>query len=221
MQVHETAVIKQYKVDPSGTHLHLFLPGCNLMEDIEGKHIRRAGVELEDGRTITPEQRKKAYATIKDISEYTGDLPEVTKEWLKYLMIARTGCRYFSLSDCSVDIARQYINTLLDYALENGVILAESGIDRTDDINAYLYSCIRQRKCAICGRNGEIHHWDAIGMGRDRRQIDDSRHRKVCLCREHHTEAHTIGRERFEEKYHVYGIVLGAWVRLDDESVTN
>ncbi|MFQ9151616.1 MAG: putative HNHc nuclease [Blautia sp.] len=55
---------------------------------------------------ISIEQRKKAYATIRDISDYTGYLPEVQKEWLKYLHIANTGCRYFSLSDCSMDTAR-------------------------------------------------------------------------------------------------------------------
>ena len=37
--------------------------------------------------------------TIRDISDYTGYLPEVQKEWLKYLHIAKTGCEYFLLSD--------------------------------------------------------------------------------------------------------------------------
>jgi hypothetical protein len=43
-------------------------------------------------------------------------------------------------------------------------------------------------------------------MGRDRREIDDSQSKKMCLCRKHHGEAHNIGNDLFEKKYHVYGI---------------
>ena len=150
---------------------------------------------------------KKAYATIRDIADWTGEPPEAMKEWLKYLHISRTGCRYFSLSNCSIDTAREYINTLLDYALENGIILLDFGVNRTDDIDRYLYSCLKNKRCAICGRDGEVHHVDAIGMGNDRRKTDDSKKRKICLCREHHTIAHTIGMELFSETYKVYGII--------------
>lgn len=60
----------------------------------------------------------------------------------------------------------------------------------------------------MCGRPGEIHHVDAIGAGRDRRYVDDSGYRKICLCREHHTAAHQRGMKAFEQMYHVYGIVV-------------
>lgn len=203
----EAAQISGYEMGPGGTALALYIPGRYLMEQIEAQHIRRAEVRLDDGRRISAEQRKKAYATIRDISDWTGDVPEAAKEWLKYLYIGRTGADYFSLGTCSVEEARHFISFLLDFALEEGVPLTDAGIDRADDIGAYLYSCLRRRKCAVCGRDGEVHHWDAIGMGRDRRKVDDSGHRKICLCRVHHTEAHTIGREAFEDKYHVYGII--------------
>ncbi|MHB8171232.1 MAG: putative HNHc nuclease [Thermincolia bacterium] len=49
---------------------------------------------------------------------------------------------------------------------------------------------------------------DVIGMGRDRREYDDSKHEKIALCREHHTEAHTIGWKTFAGKYHVIGLVF-------------
>ena len=157
---------------------------------------------------ISIEQRKKAYATIRDIADYTGNLPEAQKEDLKILHIARTGDAYFSLSDCSMDTAREFINTIMDYVIENGIPLAERGVNRTDDIGRYLYACIKNKKCAICGKDGEIHHEDAIGMGRDRTMVDDSDYRKICLCREHHTIAHQIGVVRFREMYKVYGIVV-------------
>ena len=208
--MYELANIKAYKVDQEGTYLNIFIPNRNLQEPILTKHMRQCGVWLDDGRHISAEQRKKAYATIRDISIHTGYLPEELKELMKYLHIAKTGCNYFSLSNCSMDTAREYINTILDYALENGVILDDLGVNRTDDINHYLYACIMNRKCAVCGLKGEIHHWDAIGMGQDRKHYDDSENRKICLCRTHHTEAHAIGREEFEKKHKVYGIKLAA-----------
>ena len=106
-----------------------------------------------------------------------------------------------------MDTAREFINTILEYAISEGIPLSENAIERTDDIGRYLYYCIMNRKCAVCGRPGEIHHEDAIGMGNDRRKLDDSGHRKICLCREHHTIAHQMGVRRFREMYKVYGIV--------------
>lgn len=204
--MHELARITGYKPVEEGTYLQIFIPGKNLMEPIEEKRMRNCLVWLDDGRHISAEQRKKAYATINDIAAYTGEVPEVMKEWLKYLYIYRTGAEYFSFSDCSMDTAREFINVILDYALEMGIPLADFALDRTDDIGHYLYACLKLKRCAICGRPGEIHHVDAIGMGNDRRTLDDSQHRKICLCRMHHTEAHTTGVESFTNKYKVYGI---------------
>jgi hypothetical protein len=204
--VHELARITGYKPVQEGTYLQIFIPGKNLMEPIEEKQMRNCLVWLDDGRHISAEQRKKAYATINDIAAYTGEVPEVMKEWLKYLYIYRTGAEYFSFSDCSMDTAREFINVILDYALEMGIPLADFALERTDDIGHYLYACLKIKKCVICGRPGEIHHVDAIGMGNDRRTLDDSQHRKICLCRTHHTEAHTTGVESFTNKYKVYGI---------------
>lgn len=208
--MYEFAKITAYKVGQEGTELKIFIPKKNLQESIESKHMRNCGVWIDDGRSISAEQRKKAYATIADISLHTGYLPEELKEWLKYLHIIKTGCKYFSLSNCTMDTAREFINTILDYALENGVILDDLGINRTDDINHYLYACLKNKKCAVCGKHGEVHHWDAIGMGNDRKHYDDSENRKVCLCRTHHTEAHTIGAIEFEKKHKVYGIKYAA-----------
>ena len=95
---------------------------------------------------------------------------------------------------------------MLEYALEEGIPLSEPGVERTEDIGKYLYYCIKHKRCAVCGKAGEIHHVDTIGMGRDRRLVDDSNYRKICLCRAHHTAAHQRGMKAFEEMYHVYGI---------------
>ena len=206
--MYEHAVLEKYRIDQDGTFLQIKIPGVDLGRYITEKKAKYAEIRIDDGRSITSLQRRKAYATIRDISSWTGYLPEEQKEWLKYLYIERTGNPYFSLSDCSMDTAREFINIILDYALEEGIPLSERGIERTDDIGRYLYSCIKNKRCAVCGRPGEIHHVDAIGAGRDRRYVDDSGYRKICLCREHHTAAHQRGMKAFEQMYHVYGIVV-------------
>lgn len=206
--MHKLIDLKKFRETEEGTELIVLIPNCSLGGMLTQKHIHKAEIRFDDGRHISAEQRKKVYATIRDISDYTGYLPEEQKEWLKYLHISNTGCDYFSLSDCTMDTAREFINTILEYALENGITLSEEAINRTDDIGRYLYFCIMHKKCAVCGKPGEIHHEDAIGMGNNRNKLDDSNHKKICLCRLHHTKAHELGVVRFTEMYKVYGIVI-------------
>ncbi len=188
------------------TRLHVVIAGKEGAALVRRKETRRVGIWLDDGRRISADQRKKIYASIRDFSEWSGYTPEETKQVLKYLYVERTGRPYFSLADCSMDTARAFINLIIDICLEYGVILSDALYERSEDIEYMLQSCLRNRKCAICGRSGEVHHWDAIGMGNDRRHYDDSDNRKICLCRQHHTIAHSCGRERFMQRYRVYGI---------------
>lgn len=178
-----------------------------LYEYIMSKRVRDAEIRLDDGRRITALQRRKAYATIRDIALHTGYMPEEAKEVMKYHYIVKTGRDYFSFADCSIETARIFINVLIDYALREGIQVQGNLIDNTDDIHAYLACCIVHKKCCICGQAGEIHHEDTIGMGADRTETDDSEKKIICLCRKHHTMAHSFGKERFFKMYHVYGIV--------------
>lgn len=192
--------------EAGGTRLTLLLDGEDKAALIKKKEITHVGLWLDDGRTISTLQRKKIYASVRDFSVFTGYTPEEAKEVLKFLYVERTGRECFSLSDCTMDIAREFINFIVDICLENGIILSDSLCERTEDIEYMLRSCLRNRRCSICGRKGEVHHWDAIGMGNDRKHYDDSTNRKICLCRKHHTLAHSYGRERFMQVYHVFGI---------------
>ena len=205
--MYETGEIIACTAAQGGSLMQIAFPGRDLTRVIEDKQAKACTVWIEDGRGITAEQRKKAYAMIRDIADYTGESTEAMKEWLKYLHISKTGCRYFSLSDCSRDTARGFITTMVDLALEWGIPLTESALKRTDDINRYLYACLTFERCAICGRQGEEHHVDAVGMGRDRTKVDDSGLRKICLCRHHHRIAHQMGDQAFMDLYHVYGIL--------------
>ena len=206
--MHEVVTLDKYREVDNGTEIIIRIPDKKIGEFLSQKCIKKAEMRFDDGRIISIEQRKKAYATIRDIADYTGYLPEEQKEWLKYLYIQKTGDDYISLSDCSMDQAREFINVILEYAIESGIQLSEQAINRTDDIGKYLYFCIKHKKCAICGQAGEIHHEDAIGMGNDRKTLDDSNYKKICLCRKHHTLAHQMGVDRFTKMYKVYGIIV-------------
>lgn len=101
---------------------------------------------------------------------------------------------------------REDITFIIDFILKHNIPLSDVALNRTDDIDRYLWCCIKYKRCCLCVENGETHHYDAIGMGNDRNTIDDSDYRKIQLCREHHTISHDMGRDSFGAKYHVYGI---------------
>lgn len=187
-----------------------------IARQIRQRVVKDIEIGIDDGRYISVQQRKKIYATLRDIAEHTGYPDGDMKQIMKAVHMLRCGCDMFSLSDCSMTTAREFINTLMDYALREGVILTESGLRRTDDIDTYLIQCIRYRKCCICGRPADIHHADAIGMGNDRRHYDDSQSRIIALCRQHHEICHQRGNQSFFDMYKVYGIE-----RYRTEPVTN
>lgn len=161
---------------------------------------------IEKLKQITGEQRKKIYGLLKDIANYTGENKENLKDITKNSFVKSTEYEEFSLSNCSKELAAGYIDYLITLAFELGVPLSENPIEGLENIESYLKVCLVQKKCCVCGLEGEIHHVDTIGMGRDRNTVDDSEYKKMCLCRDHHTEYHKIGKENFENKYHVYGI---------------
>ena len=185
-------------------------------DDVSGvipyQDVTDVEIRLNDGRTISNDQRAKAYATIRDIADYTGHSPEYLKEWFKFDYLSKTGDEYFSLSDCTVSVARAYINHLIEFCIRYGVpIYHESLINRTDDIDKYLYYCLLYKKCAVCGQAAEVHHvtGSKIGMGGDREKVHHLGREAIALCRIHHTEAHVREREFFERN-HIYGIKLDA-----------
>lgn len=186
----------------------------DLKAEIKSLRIKRVEIRFDDGRTITSDQRKKAYAIIGEISRWSGYFPEEAKEWLKFYFTATYGqLEYFSLSDCSMTTAREFISYLIDFCLRHDVPCRDSLKDLTDDIGRYLYSCLVNKRCCICGKPADFHHCEGsrVGMGRDRTEVPLLGVDGMALCREHHAECHTIGEETFCNKHYVYGL------KIDDE----
>lgn len=162
------------------------------------------GVELVDKRHISADQRKKAYVLISYIAAWWGYTPlEAMKEMLKLMFIgeAETLRRTFSLSDCDMTTARLFITYLIDFCLLHGVDVGESLYQLSEDIPRYVWACLMNKRCAVCGRKAELHHVDAVGMGRNRKEICHIGMRALPLCREHHTEIHKVGQGDFLKRY--------------------
>lgn len=169
-------------------------------------------VVWQDARMRTPEQIRKAWALMGEIAEYQGETKDdvyaeqKTAFSVKHLDILQG--ELFRLSSATVSAARAFITMLVEIIIEYGIPTKEPLYGLCDDIHRYVYACLMNKKCVVCGRKTELHHYDHVGMGRNRREIDHIGMRAYPLCREHHDEIHRIGEKAFDEKYHLEPIVI-------------
>lgn len=185
--------------------------------------LRRGFLKVEiilwDGRRISPEQRRKCYALLGEIAEYTDGIrtAEAVDEQKRLLkmefMLKRmeaTERRMFSLSDCDMSTAREFITYLIDFIIANDIPTRVPLIDNCDDIAAYMYACTMHRKCAVCGKAADIHHCEGsrIGAGVDRTKVHQLGREVLPLCRVHHTELHAMPESEFIAKYHLEKVKL-------------
>lgn len=182
-------------------------PDTDISRFVEQKRPRRVEVRLDDGRTISVDQRRKIFAIIRDISLWSGHEPEELRQYLEWDFCSRAMREWFSLSDCDMTTAREFITYLISFCFHWGVPTKDSLLTQTDDIGKYLYLCLENRRCAICNRPAEVHHVDRIGMGMDREKVVHVGLNAIALCRAHHEEAHRREKALFAE-YHIYGIKL-------------
>lgn len=200
-----TAKIIKY----DGTLL-LLEPDESINRELVQKKIGKVEVRLNDGRSISVEQRKKIFAIIRDISLWSGHEPEYLRQYLTWDFISTFDYEWFSLSDVDMTKAKELINYLIDFCFYHDVPTRDTLLNQTDDIGKYLYLCLEHRKCAICNKHAEVHHVNRIGMGRDREKIVHVGLKAIALCggcNGHHDEAHRNEKELFESN-HVYGIKL-------------
>lgn len=176
--------------------------------ELTDKEVSVCELRLDDGRSISAEQRKKIFALIREISIWSGNEPEYIRIYLTWDFCCKYGCDMFSLADVDMTTARYYINYLIDFCFKWSVPTKDTLLNRTDDIDRYLYACLYHKKCIICNSKAELHHVDHIGMGFDREQISHLGLRAEAVCRKHHIEAHSRGQQTFDSMYNIYGIKL-------------
>ena len=168
-------------------------------------------IQVRDDREISAQQRKFIYALFRDISNWSGDLPEYVKQLFKMWFEQWKDLDEFSLRDVEKSVAAGLITFMLDFVAEHNVPLSFKPLDalEPEDVAHFEYACLMNKCCVICGKKpSDLHHLDTIGQGVDRRKTNHLKHRAVQLCRIHHNEAHTLGIETFLSKYHINGIKI-------------
>lgn len=166
---------------------------------------------LVDSRCITDLQRRKIYAMLHEIADWIGNLPEQVKHLFKWKFVQEQMDgfgEYFSLSDVDETTARAFIEYLIEFMLAHGVPSSKPLYELCDDIQRYVYLCAKYKRCAVCGRKTELHHVDAVGMGRNRNEIEHIGLRALPLCEMHHEEVHRIGNGEMCEKYHIEPVII-------------
>ena len=168
---------------------------------------KECNVQMIDSRRMSDKQRKTCYSLINAISEWSGECADRTKDRMKIKFLtedlATTADKLFSLSNSPMSLVCAFERFLVRFMLDWDVPCNFSLLQFADDTADYIYSCLINKKCCICGKSGaDLHHIDRVGIGRDRHDIIHEGMEALPLCREHHGEAHTTGDKSLFDKYH-------------------
>lgn len=173
------------------------------------REYKEVDITMIDSRPLSAQQRKSCYAMIREIAAWCGDTTESTKEALKLdfwrCELVEMADSMFSLSDAPMSIVAAFQSWLARFIVRNDVPTKKPMLEYVDDVQDYVYACLVNKKCPICGKKADLHHVTAVGMGRDRDEIIHEGMEVMPLCREHHQEIHTIGKADFFKKWHLQG----------------
>ena len=172
------------------------------------REYREVEITMLDSRPLSDRQRKSCYAMIREIAEWSGYGADEIKDMMKFNFLASLveDMQQFSLSNAPMSLVAAFQTFLARFIIAHDVPTRRPMLEYVDDVDDYVLACLTQKKCCICGKPADLHHVETVGMGRNRDEIIHEGMEVMPLCREHHMEAHTIGRATFEDKYHIHGI---------------
>ena len=223
--------------DAEADTLYIAVPLHGGIDILNEKVSDEVEVALTPSALISPQQRRKVFSLIREITDYISGGGNSRNEirstlramQLNYLIdvadseavrfcLTDQYCRLqsidlFSLSpnneNCaSRELASDFIEWLVNLCVENAIPCTDTLLNRAEDVQRYVYACVANRRCAICGRKADIHEVETVGSGRNRSKIGHVGQLVEPLCREHHQEVGSMGQKSFDEKYHMQGIRL-------------
>lgn len=182
------------------------------------REYKTVQIGFNDGRHISPIQRRKIYSLIGEITEFiegykNAGTIESTKQTLKmdFILNHLQGMerKMFSLSNVSMSVASDFIDYLVEFILRHDIPTNISLLENCSDIGKYVYQCAANRKCAVCGKAADVHHMEGsrVQAGNDREEVHHLGRSILPLCREHHIECHNSEID-FLGKYHLESITL-------------
>ncbi|EXO06451.1 hypothetical protein W327_02793 [Staphylococcus aureus DAR5848] len=171
-------------------------------------------VSVIDPFQITGKQRRKIFALVKDIEEYTGQPMDYMRHmFIEYVRTYYGYDKSISLSDCTRMQANQIIEVTLDWIFHNDIPLSYKTSDLLKQDKSFLYWSTVNRNCVICGKpHADLAHYEAVGRGMNRNKMNHYDKHVLALCREHHNEQHAIGVKSFNDKYHLHD----SWIKVDE-----
>jgi hypothetical protein len=144
---------------------------------------------------------------LREIAVWSGYEPDEIKDMFKFnfLSALEETMNTFSLSDAPMSLVAAFQKFLARFIVSHDVPTRRPMLEYVDDVQDYVYNCIINKRCPICGKKADLHHIDAVGMGHDRNEIIHEGLEVMSLCREHHMEIHSMGKADFFKKYHLTG----------------
>lgn len=189
-------------------------------------------VYIDDNVTITNAQRNFAYAIINEIFEaqyggYSGldnDGWLVTPESVEQYFKAKYFIRYGEKISLSRSKGRKYdannfIDILMEFVSDHDVPLKNyNPLEYLQGKASYnhCYRSLMNKRCAICGISGDLHHVDTIGAGNNRKKVTHLGRYAVELCRKHHGELDSPDNDEksFFEKYHIVPVKINELIAV-------
>lgn len=174
--------------------------------DTEPQNYLEVDVKLLDKRKMSDQQRKFIFALCNDIAAFMGEDSEYIRLVLQQYNANIKEIEVESLSTCNMTYANGLIDTIITFCIEQNIPINKATLNEGEYhfTEKQTYMMCLKRTCAVCGRPySDLHHVDALGMGNNRKKEVHEGRRMLPLCRQHHTEAHNIGNDKFIEKYYL------------------
>lgn len=171
----------------------------------------RSVIRIIDERNMTRAQNGLIHGLFTDIAIYTGYPKEYIKDLMKDMFAGTKALETFSMENYGISqvFAGEFIEYILEFCFDNEIPFKYQQFHLSGDITRILFLYLKHRQCFVCGKpHSDVAHYESVGMGRNRKTIDHSQHRFMCLCRKHHQEQHQIGLKEFMNKYVLIPIKL-------------
>lgn len=189
------------------------IPHKNL-DDLQRGLGTEVDINFIDPNDISHKQRKLIFALLNDIEDWNGDPVEYRRHLLTREFMAKNDMENFSLSNCSMTEAREFIELILTFIFRYDVPIKFETSDLMKEDKNFIYMCVMKRKCVICGKpHAELAHYHAVGSGRNRRTIDHKDNKILPLCHKHHQLQHNMGMKSFNDYYKLNN----SWVQVNDK----
>lgn len=175
------------------------------IEEIKEFGIKECLIKLVSPYLITEEQRKKAWVLISDIAEGTnrwGRLRDAVHKEMKQMFCEQNYINRFSLSNCSRNTARKYIEFLASYILKNNISSSILEEDFDDSTPKMLYARLMSGKCMICDEDySRFYVDDGIELKLTSSDKLEKGEKVYCLCDKHGDYLEKKGKNLFNQVY--------------------